>query len=101
MKTTSVRLLHTIFIGAVAVFAASPSLHAQAKKKNPASKLYVSDVSGEAQIDTGDSVEDLNKRSVYTAQGVVIDTKKPQNDAERAKYYSTMVYSNGTGAFLG
>ncbi|MES2691850.1 MAG: hypothetical protein V4773_00165 [Verrucomicrobiota bacterium] len=73
---------------------------AQAKKKNPASKVYVSDVSGEAVIDTGDSIEDLSKRSVYTAQGTVIETKKPENDADRDKYYSTMVYSNGTGAFF-
>ncbi|PTX94532.1 hypothetical protein [Opitutus sp. ER46] len=73
---------------------------AQVKKKNPASKVFVSDVSGEAEIDTGDSVEDLSKRSVYTAQGSVIDTKRPKNNEDRSKYYSTMVYSNGTGAFF-
>jgi hypothetical protein len=55
-------------------------------------------VSGEAQIDTGDKVEDLSKRSVYTAQGTVIETKKAEG--ESAKAYSTMVYSNGTGAFF-
>src|SRR4051812_25744613 len=73
---------------------------AQSKKTNPASKVYFADVSGEALIDTGDSLEDVSKRSVYSAQGTVIETKKPQNEADRAKYFSTMVYSNGTGAFF-
>lgn len=73
---------------------------AQAKKKNPASKVYVSDVSGEAIIDTGESIEDLSKRSVYTAQGTVIETKKPEKAEDNSKYFSTMVYSNGTGAFF-
>lgn len=77
-----------------------PSLHAQARKKNPVSKVYVSDVSGDAIIDTGDVVEDLTKRSVYTAQGTVIETKRPEDEAQRSKHYSTMVYSNGTGAFF-
>jgi hypothetical protein len=101
MKTSHVRFARSILIGAVvAAFAVPSSLYAQAKKKNPASKLYVADVAGEAQIDTGDSVEDLNKRSVYTAQGTVIETKKPDATQDRAKAYSTMVYSNGTGAFF-
>lgn len=73
---------------------------AQTKKKNPASKVYVSDVSGEAIIDTGESIEDLSKRSVYTAQGTVIETKRPDKPDDSNKYYSTMVYSNGTGAFF-
>lgn len=74
---------------------------AQGKKKaNPTSKVYVSDVSGEATIDTGDALEDLGKRSVYTAEGTVIETKKAPNEADRSKYFSTMVYSNGTGAFF-
>lgn len=72
----------------------------QPKKKNPASKLFVADVAGDAQIDTGDSIEDLSKRSVYTAQGTVIETKKPEDGTDRSKAYSTMVYSNGTGAFF-
>jgi hypothetical protein len=74
---------------------------AQAKRKGPpSSKIYVSDVSGEAMIDTGETVEDLSKRSVHTAQGAVIETKKPQNEQDRSKYFSTMVYSNGTGTFF-
>ena len=76
------------------------SLHAQSvKKKNPASKMFVSDVSGEAQIDTGDNIQDLNKRSVYNAEGTIIETKKADKETDKAKVYSTAVYSNGTGAF--
>jgi hypothetical protein len=69
-------------------------------KKNPASKVYFTDVKGEAQIDTGDKIEDVAQRSVYTAEGTVIETKRPQTEDDQAKYYSTMVYSNGTGAFF-
>ena len=73
---------------------------AQPKKKNPVSKMYVADVSGDAIIDTGETLEDLSKRSVYTAEGTVIETKKATSENERAKNFSTMVYSNGTGAFF-
>ena len=76
------------------------ALHAQGKKKNPSSKVYVSDISGEAQIDTGDNIQDLNKRSVYTAQGTVIETKKAEKGQDKGKVFSTMVYSNGTGAYF-
>lgn len=75
-------------------------LHAQSRKKNPVSKVYVSDVNGEALIDTGEAIEDLSKRSVYTAQGTVIETKRPEDPNDRDKHYTTMVYSNGTGAFF-
>lgn len=81
------------------VIALSVPAYAQ-NKKNPASKVYISDLSGEAQIDTGDAIQDISKRSVYTAQGTVIETKKPENENDQSKYYSTMVYSNGTGAFF-
>ena len=73
---------------------------AQPKKKNPASKVYISDVSGDAVINTGEVTADLTKRSVYTAEGTIIETRKPDSDAERDKVYSTMVYSNGTGAYF-
>ncbi len=70
------------------------------KKPNPASKVYVADVSGEAIIDTGDALEDLGKRSVYSAEGTVIETKNPPAGSDRSKHFTTMVYSNGTGAFF-
>lgn len=84
----------------VALGLASPLCAQQAKRKNPASKVYVADVGGEAMIDTGETVEDLSKRSVYTAEGTVIETKKPEKESDRSRYFSTMVYSNGTGAFF-
>ncbi len=86
--------------GLLVALALPTAIWAQTKKKNPASKVYVSDVSGEAIIDTGESIEDLSKRSVYTAQGTVIETKRPEKEQDSSKYYSTMVYSNGTGAFF-
>ena len=75
-------------------------LFAQGKKKNPSSKLYVSDVNGNAQIDTGDNIQDLSKRAVYTAQGTTIETKKSDNQEDKGKVFSTMVYSNGTAAYF-
>ena len=80
--------------------AASSTMTAEDKRKNPASKIYVSDVSGEAQIDTGDNIQELNKKSVYTAQGTVLETKKAEKEEDKAKTFSTMVFSNGTGAYL-
>ena len=84
----------------VAVALVSSSLFAQGRKKNPTSKVFISDVAGEAQIDTGDNIQDLNKRSVYTAQGTIIETKKSDRDEDKNKIFSTMVYSNGTGAYF-
>jgi hypothetical protein len=66
--------------------------HAQGKKANPTSKFYVADVDGDAEIDTGSKVDELNKQSVYNAQGTVIETK--------ANSANAMVFSNGTGAFF-
>ncbi|MBC7368627.1 MAG: hypothetical protein H7343_17755 [Undibacterium sp.] len=65
---------------------------AASKKKNPSSKLYVADLNGEAQIDTGEKIDDLAKKSVYNAQGTVIETKSKSNNA--------MVFSNGTGGYF-
>ena len=76
------------------------TVSAQAKKKNPTSKVYISDVAGEAQIDIGDSIQDLAKKAVFNAQGTIIETKKADKDEDKNKIYSTMVYSNGTGAYF-
>jgi hypothetical protein len=86
-------------LSAAVVIALPAAADTSVKKKNPGSKIYVSDVSGDATIGTEDTLEDLSKRSVYTAQGTVIETKK-SSDRERGRTYSTMVYSNGTGAFF-
>jgi hypothetical protein len=101
MKTPHAPLARSIFVSVFSILAVVPAVvNAQSNKKSPASKLYVSDVAGEAQINTGETIEDLNKRSVYSAQGTIIETKRPASDQDRTKAYSTMVYSNGTGAFF-
>lgn len=68
---------------------AAVQVEAQGRKKNPTSKLYVADVEGDAQIDTGETIDPLTKRSVYTAQGTVIETKPDATNA--------LVFSNGSG----
>lgn len=77
----------------------SPVARAQASKKHPASKVYFAEVHGEAIIDTGEAVNDLNRRTVYNAEGTVIETKKSQA-GDNGPAFSTMVYSNGTGAYF-
>jgi len=64
----------------------------QPRKTNPTSKLYVVDLNGQAQINTGDKIDDLAKKSVYNAQGTVIETKPKSNNA--------MVFSDGTGSYF-
>jgi methionine-rich copper-binding protein CopC len=85
-----------ILLGA---FSLAPA-HAQNKKKNPTSKVFVADVSGEAQIDIGESIQDLAKKSVYDAQGTIIETKKAEKEEDKTKIFSTVVFSNGTGAYF-
>ncbi len=63
-----------------------------AAKKNPTSKLYVADLEGFAEIDTGERIEELSKRSVHNAQGTIIQTKEDSSNA--------MVFSNGTGIYF-
>lgn len=76
-----------------------PTATAQDKRKNPTSKVFISDVSGEGEIDIGDSIQDLTKKSVYNAQGTIIQTKKADREEDKNKIFSTAVYSNGTGAY--
>jgi hypothetical protein len=58
----------------------------------PASKLFVADVKGKADLNTEDAVTALTKKSVFNAQGSSIVTNKESNDS--------MVYSNGSGIYL-
>jgi hypothetical protein len=76
----------------VAGFLAPLAVLAGSGKNNPTSKFYVADVDGDAQIDTGDKVDDLTKKSVYNAEGTVVETKPSATNA--------MVFSNGTGVFF-
>ncbi len=74
------------------VFTAPLRADGEGKKKNPTSKLYVADVEGESSINTGDKIDDLTKKSVYSAEGTTIETKPDANNA--------LVLSNGTGVFF-
>jgi len=65
---------------------------ATAKKTNPASKIYVADHSGESQIDTGQRIEALSKKSVYAAEGVSVEAVPNEKN--------TLVYSNGTAIYV-
>jgi len=83
------KTLPVFLIAVSAVAFASFSHAADAKRKNPTSKLYIADVEGIASINTGEKIEDLTKKSVYSAEGVVLETMP---DARNA-----IVLSNGTG----
>lgn len=74
---------------AVAVLSCVLAHGADGKRKNPTSKLYVSDLEGIAEINTGEKIEDMNKKSVYAAEGVVLETKPDSRNS--------IVLSNGTG----
>lgn len=62
------------------------------KKKNPTSKLYVAEIDGSSEIDTGEKIEELTEKSVFSAEGTVIETKADTTNA--------IVLSNGTGIFF-
>lgn len=64
-------------------------LAVEGQRKNPTSKLYVADVEGMSSINTGEKIEDLTKKSVYSAEGVVLETTPKSTNA--------IVLSNGTG----
>ena len=74
------------------VLAASPAHAADNRRKNPTSKLYVADVEGFSSINTGEKIEDLTKKSVYAAEGAILETTADSNNA--------LVLSNGTGVFF-
>src|SRR5476651_2689206 len=82
------------------LLSASAPAFAASQTKNPASKLFVTDVQGEADINTGDKIEELTKKTVHTAQGTIIETKKAEDDSQKDKNSSSMVYSNGTGIYF-
>jgi hypothetical protein len=82
----------TLRILLATLFVAAAASHARADKKNPTSKLYVADISGDAQIDRGLEIDDLTKKSVFNAQGSTLETKASSNAA--------VVFSNGTGLYV-
>ncbi len=65
---------------------------AQSTRKNPTSKLYITEVKGESSINTGEHIAALSPKDVYSAEGSTIETKADATDA--------MVLSNGTALFV-
>lgn len=74
-------------LGGTALFAESTS-----KRKSPTSKFYVAEVEGFAQVNTGEKIEDLTEKSVFDADGTIVETKPESENA--------MVMSNGVGIFF-
>ena len=73
-------------------FLPSSSLAEDLRKKNPTSKFFVTDLEGQSQVNTGEKIEELTKKSVYSAEGTIVETKPDATNA--------LVYSNGTGIFF-
>jgi hypothetical protein len=65
---------------------------AQGQTKSPASKLFIAETKGDTQIDTGKEIDDLTKKSVYRAEGTVVQTKPGST--------LSLVLSNGTGIYV-
>ncbi len=65
------------------------TLFAQSTRRNPTSKFYVADVQGFSQVNTGERIEDLTEKSVFDAEGTIIETKPDSTNA--------IVLSNGVG----
>jgi hypothetical protein len=64
------------------------------KRKNPTSKLYVTDANSQAaEINNGEKVDDLLNKSVHSADGATIETKADSKD-------TAIVLSNSTGVFF-
>lgn len=78
------RFCACIALSGAAVFAQTSS-----KRKNPTSKFYVAEVAGFAQVNTGEKIEDLTEKSVFDAEGTVVETKPDSSNS--------LVMSNGVG----
>lgn len=100
-RTPAVRHVSLRRCASVLLVTALPLIAAAAGPvTTPASKVFVSDLHGSAQIDTGEKIHELSRRSVYNAEGTIIETKPAADPAVQAKDFATMVYSNGTGAYF-
>lgn len=82
------RICACLALSGVVAFAQSTS-----KRRNPTSKFFVADVEGFAQLNTGEKIEDLTEKSVFDAEGTVVETKADSSNA--------LVMSNGVGLNFG
>jgi hypothetical protein len=80
-------LCAVLLVGGTLVFAQTSS-----KRKSPTSKFYVAEVEGFAQVNTGEKIEDLTEKSVFDAEGTIIETKPDSSNA--------LVMSNGVGIYF-
>ena len=76
----------------LALSGAVASAQTASKRKSPTSKFYVAEVNGFAQVNTGEKIEDLTEKSVFDAEGTVIETKVDSDNA--------LVMSNGAGIYF-
>lgn len=88
--TMNVKVL-TQFAALLALSAGVAFAQSTSKRKSPTSKFYVAEVNGFSQVNTGEKIEDLTEKSVFDAEGAVIETKPESNNA--------LVMSNGTGIY--
>ncbi|MFT3781652.1 MAG: FecR domain-containing protein [Nibricoccus sp.] len=68
-------------------------VHAAGERKNPTSKVFVSEIKGEAHIDNGEKIEPLSTKTAYSIEGSAIETKGDSSN--------TLVFSNGTAIVVG
>lgn len=85
--TTLLKLIACLLVGGTVAYAQN-----SVKRKSPTSKFYVADVNGFAQVNTGEKIEDLTEKSVFDADGTIIETKPDSDNA--------IVMSNGVGIFF-
>jgi hypothetical protein len=91
MKRAMCPLIRVFGTLAAVIVAAAPAA-AQNTPRNPTSKIFVAEVTGESHIDTGEKIVPLVKNGVHTPEGSVIETKANSTDA--------LVLSNGTAMFV-
>jgi hypothetical protein len=93
MSTRQFRPLTFFAAGILSVVLIVPVALAAGKRTNPTSKIYVAETKGDSHIDTGEKIEPLSVKSVYAAEGTLIETKNNSSDA--------LVFSNGTALLVG
>lgn len=69
------------------------SMQAAGKRKNPTSKVFVAETTGEAQIDNGEKIEPLSVKTAYSIEGSTISTMADSSN--------TLVFSNGSSIIIG
>jgi hypothetical protein len=92
MKTSLPRFLLSLAVTSLLFQPVAFGQRQLGTKKGPASKIYVVDVTGESQIESGNKIYTTQQSTAYDAPGTVIETKANSHDS--------LVYSNGTGMYV-